>query len=159
MARLIPLALLLLGCEGSPQNYWTAETSLTAAAIQASEDWCIATDGHYCPTIVAHGGLPITYATDTTNHNNDCGWITVSDYGRDIVARKISLHKSNIKSGLCEYNGQGVTGLLRHEFGHATGLLDVDDTSRVMHYNSAQPGVITTNDVADATEINGWECL
>lgn len=158
------LALYLIfgtpGCTGSRQDRWTPEPELMAPAMQAMEDWCLATDGRYCPQL-ARDGNPIRFADESTAPEDKCGWAMIYASGPVLI----EVVKSSILSGGCDFDGgnpepasaeHALVSLLRHELGHAGRLDDVTDSARIMHWDADSAGEITDADVDAMAAANGW---
>lgn len=165
------LALYLIfgapGCAGSRQDRWTPEGELAVPAAQAMADWCQATDGRYCPQLVARTGLPLRAAVGNELHLPDgdmqCGMAAFYDgaHGHDPVSIVISLQA--IDSQLCRYDHsvamtreQQLVAIISHELGHAGGLEDVVDQTRIMHESADSDGLISDVDVAEMAAENEW---
>lgn len=155
------------GCAGSRQDRWAPDAELVEAAVDASEAWCVATDGRYCPVIVARGGMPMAVSDDESRTEEGrlvCGlarMIQYDDGTMDPSLIRISL--TAIDAGMCRFDRarprtrhEQLVSVLTHELGHAGGLRDVDDPERMMHWSADSVGEISDVDVAEIGAINGW---
>ncbi len=118
--------LLLLSACMSTSDLWTVTSpDLAAPAQEAAEEWCEASDGAYCPQIVADSHQHIHWTTDHADHA--CGWF--GKFPR-LDGERWAIGVVSADGGCRRREPDGsvadrvniLRAIIAHELGHAAGL-------------------------------------